>query len=119
MKKSIKALTMIITLTTTTLFASGGHSHDAHGGHSHHAPVSQDKAQEKAFSMVHSFVKKKVIDKSWSSAKLDTIEKKMIQGKEEWLIVFTNTIIKDKSKEKLYVFLTLSGRYIAANYTGK
>lgn len=120
MNKSIQTLMMTIALSTTTILASGGHAHDAHGGHSHHhAPVSEEKIKEKALSMVDSFVKKNVIDKSWASSKIDTMEKKVVHGNEEWIIILKNTTLKDKTKEKLYVFLTLSGRYIAANHTGK
>lgn len=36
-----------------------------------------------------------------------------------WLIIFINEKITNTSKQKLYVFLTLAGDYIAANFTGK
>lgn len=119
MKKLIKTMIMIIALTTTTVFAGAGHSHDADGGHSYQAPVNKTVAKEKALNVVNSFVKKNVIDKSWSSSNIDTAEKKVSHGNEEWVVIFINNKIDDKKKQKLYVFLTLSGRYIAANYTGK
>lgn len=43
----------------------------------------------------------------------------MFDGDTEWVVVFVNDKIADTDKQKLYVFLTLGGDYIAANYTGK
>ncbi len=37
----------------------------------------------------------------------------------EWLVIFNNENITDEEKQTLYVFLTISGEYIAVNYTGK
>ena len=119
MKKLIKAMIIVIAVAGTTLFASGGHSHDENGGHhSYTTPVNKTVAKEKAFEVVNSFIKKNVIDKSWSSSSMDTAEKKVINKNEEWVVIFINKKIKDKKKEKIYVFLTPSGKYIAANYTG-
>jgi len=33
--------------------------------------------------------------------------------------IYINKKITDTEKQKLYVFLTIGGEYIAANYTGK
>ena len=38
--------------------------------------------------------------------------------KKEWVVVFTNEKVKDPKEKMLYIFLTLDGQYIAANYTG-
>lgn len=118
MKKLIQTTLMTIVLTTTSLFASGNHSHDANGGHGYQAPVNQTVAKEKAHKVVNSFIKKNVINKSWSSASINSAEKKVIKGNSEWVVIFINNKINDKMKQKLYVFLTPSGQYIAANYTG-
>lgn len=36
----------------------------------------------------------------------------------EWVVIFNNQKISESDKQKLYVFLTLNGEYIAANHTG-
>jgi hypothetical protein len=118
MKKIIQTTLMTIALATTSLFASGGHTHDANGGHSYQAPVNQEVAQEKALNVVNSFIKNNVVDTSWSSASINSIEKKAIKGNNEWVVIFINNKIGDEKKQKLYIFLTPSGQYIAANYTG-
>jgi hypothetical protein len=117
MKQIIKTIAFTLTLATTPLLAGAGHEHTADGGH-YHAPVNKTVAIQKAQKVVNNFIKKNVIDKSWSTSNWDTAEKKIIKGNEEWVVIFINEKIEDKTKQKLYVFLTPTGKYIAANYTG-
>ncbi len=118
MKKLIQTTLMTVALATTTLLASGNHSHDANGGHGYQSPVNKTIAKEKAIKVINTFIEKKIIDKSWSTVDMNSAKRTLIQGNEEWVITFINNKIEDKKKQKLYIFLTLSGRYIAANYTG-
>lgn len=112
MKQIIKSIVILLTLSITSLIA---HSHHAHG---HEAvDVNKSIAEKKATDMLSSFIQKKIIDKSWANIEADSTEIKVIYGKKEWLIVFKNDKV-EKEKQKLYVFLTIKGRYIAANYTG-
>ena len=97
--------------------AGGGHDHGH--GHSHsNVPVNEATAQANATKIVAEFVSRGKLDKSWASIAASSIEKKEFKGKQEWVVVFVNKKITDYTKQKLYVFLTLSGDYIAANYTG-
>jgi hypothetical protein len=59
------------------------------------------------------------IDPSWEMIEQDKIE--LVGGKKgkEWLVTFTNPAVADKTKEKLYMFFTAPGNFIAANFTGK
>ena len=103
-------------LFSVTAIAGGGHEH----GHGHsHSPVDQTTANIKASEIINNLVKQKVIDKSWISTPVIHVEQKTFNGKKEWVVSFLNEEIADAKKRKLYVFLTLSGNYIAANYTGK
>ena len=61
----------------------------------------------------------KTLDKNWASTTVSSSEKKMFDGRQEWVVSFVNEKVTDAKKRTLYVFLTLSGDYIAANYTGK
>ncbi len=68
---------------------------------------------------VAQLAKKGKIDKSWASASSVGAEKKDFGKGEEWVVTFRNDKVQDKSKQILYVFYSLDGHYIAANFTGK
>lgn len=103
--------------------AGSGHSHDKEGGHSNHGhshgPISSNKAVSKGLAKVKFLAKKGTIDKSWTSVAQGSATKKIFNDKPEWVVMFKNDGLKDKSKQRLYIFFSLDGRYIAANYTGK
>ena len=116
---NIKAILLSITfgLFSFTAVAGGGHDHGH--GHSHSSgPVNQVTAKANASKVVASLVQRNKLDKSWTSAEVSSIEKKVFKGKPEWVVVFQNNKAADPAKQKLYVFLTLSGDYIAANHSG-
>ena len=107
------------TLVLSSLFfcapviAGAGHDH----GHSH-APVTKETAEKNAEKAITSLVATGKIDKSWASITASSSEKKDFSGRSEWVVIFINEKITDAAEQKLYIFLTLSGEYIAANYTG-
>ena len=113
--------TLAATLVLSSLFfispaivmAGTGHDH----GHAHE-PVKQEVAEQNAGKVIASLVERSKIEKSWSSIKASSVEQKKYQGKPEWVAIYDNEKIADTSKQKLYVFLTPAGEYIAANYTG-
>ena len=116
MKLKALLLSLMLGLFSMTAVAGGGHDH----GHGHsHAPVDQATANSKAIKIIASFIKQKTLDKSWKDTTVTSSEKKMFNGQQEWVVNFVNEKVADAKKRKLYVFLTLSGDYIAANYTGK
>jgi hypothetical protein len=59
------------------------------------------------------------IDDSWKSISHETITQ--VEGKKakEWRVTYKNPAAQDKSKETLYMFFSLPGNFIAANFTGK
>ena len=107
----------LLGLSSMTLMAGSGHDH----GHSHDAPVAvnQSVATENATKVVASLIKKKTLEQSWANIKASSVEKKIFANNPEWVVTFVNEKITDTAKQKLYVFLTPGGEYIAANYTGK
>lgn len=108
----------ILSLSAFSAIAGSGHDHDH--GHSHsYTPVNQDKAQSNATEIVAALVKRSKLEKSWTSINSASVEKITVQGNPEWVVVFVNKNITDATKQKLYVFLTLGGDYIAANFSGK
>jgi hypothetical protein len=97
------------------VMAGGGHDH----GHSHaQAPVNKEAAEKSAAMAVASLIAGGQIDQSWSSVTVNSSKKKDFNGRTEWVVTFVNEKVTDPSKQKLYVFMTLSGEYVAANYTG-
>ena len=114
----LKTLLLGFTLGLFSIMAVAGGGHDHGHGHSH-SPVNQATANSKATKIIASFIKQKTLDKSWASTTVSSSEKKSFNGKEEWVVSFVNEKADDTEKRKLYVFLTLSGDYVAANYTGK
>lgn len=102
-----------------TPMAGSGHDHSHDDGHNHsHEPVTQVQAEEVANRIVAQLVEKGKIDNSWQSVKVNHAMKKKFGNNMEWVINFKNKNISDPDKQTLYVFLTLSGEYIAANYSG-
>ena len=59
------------------------------------------------------------LEASWQAAKLDKAE--LVDGKKgkEWKVAFKDPSAKDPSKATLYMFFTLPGNFIAANFTGQ
>ncbi len=59
------------------------------------------------------------LDASWQAVKHDKAE--VVEGKKgkEWKVTFKNPAVTDKSKETLYMFYTVPGNFIAANFTGQ
>ena len=82
-------------------------------------PVDQATAEEKARAAIASLVEKEKLDKSWESIKATSAETIEFNGDSEWMVIFDNEKITDIKKQRLYVFLKITGEYIAANYTGK
>jgi len=107
-----------LSLFSSYALAGGGHNHDH--GHSHsHTQVDQATAKSNALDIVKNLVKRNKLDKSWAAVTDGTVEKKTFNGNPEWLAIFVNENISDTDKQTFYVFLTLGGDYIAANFTGK
>lgn len=116
----LKTLLLSLSLSLCSATAAAGSNHDHDHGHSHsHAPVNQVTATTNATEIVAALVKRNKLDESWASIMPSSVEKKVFKGDLEWVAVFVNDKITDTDKRKLYVFLTLGGDYIAANFTGE
>jgi len=77
------------------------------------------KDQRGTIDSVSKLVEKGKLEASWQSVKVAQSKQKKFGGNLEWVISFTNENISDSSKQTLYIFLSLGGEYIAANYTGE
>lgn len=116
----MKALILVSALvfTTTTIAGPAGSGHSHGHSHSHAAPaVLKEQTQEIGKFHISRLVKSQKLEGSWNEAIYDQSEKKMLGGKEEWVVTFTNQ--KSSKDKKIFIFLKASGEFIAANFTGK
>lgn len=119
MKNLITALFLSLFIASPVM-AGDGHSHDANGGHSHaQAAVSSEEIMNRASQKVNQLSDSGKVDSSWLAVKAVSAEQKEFNQKTEWVITFKNDKVKDPSKQTLYLFYSLDGHYIAANYSGK
>ncbi len=59
------------------------------------------------------------IDASWKAVKHEKLEQVDGKKSKEWKVTFKNPNAAAKDKQTLYVFLSLPGNVLAANFTGK
>ncbi|MEW5757661.1 MAG: DUF6488 family protein [Pseudomonadota bacterium] len=117
-----QALLFCLTLSLAPLAAMAGAGHDHGHSHDHghaHDAVTQGKAEEIAAKNVARLADSGKIDKSWKTVRAVKSEKKDFSGSTEWVVEFKNDKISEPDRQTLYVFLSLGGEYIAANFTGK
>lgn len=119
MMKIITVVTLSLSLLAISPLttAGPGHEHDSHGGHDH-GPISSERVSIKAKQRVEHLIASGKIAPSWKNLSVATIEQKTYANGPEWIITFKNPRLKDANKQTLFLFFTLDGRYIAANYTG-
>lgn len=113
----MKIFTMVFLFTLAVfampVTAGAGHDH----GHSH-ALVSSGQVVDLAAKKLQLMVDAGKIDATWVGAKSNRIEQVSYSQGPEWVVTFVNDKLADTSKQTLYLFYSLSGQYIAANYTG-
>ncbi len=117
----MKVLLFLISMViSTVVFAGSDHSHGHSHGHSHsHSKkmVKAEQTQQLARVEIERLIKSKKLDASWSSALYEKSIKKSFHKKNEWVVTFTNE--KGVKAKKLYIFLKLTGEFVAANFSGK
>jgi hypothetical protein len=95
--------------------ADAGSSCHFHGS----KPATEAVVGNCAVQQRDSFVKNGKIDASWKD--IQPASPEQVEGKKakEWKVVFQNPAASDASKKTLYMFFSLPGNFIAANYTGQ
>ncbi|MBL7003727.1 MAG: hypothetical protein ISR69_06855 [Gammaproteobacteria bacterium] len=112
---NIQTIILSLTLFLFPLSAFAGAGHD-HGPS--RAPATQSQAEKVASDIVFQLAEKSKIEASWKAVKIEKSLKKKFGNNLEWVVSFKNEKITDPAKQTLYIFLTLGGEYLAANYTG-
>lgn len=118
MNRNIKAVlfisTLLIGFSSPQSYAGPGHD-----GHTHSHNIDANTAKKNATKVVVKLVEKKKISGIWGSIQATAVEKKRFGKQDEWVVTFKNTKEQDSSKQTLYVFLNMEGKYLAANFTGQ
>lgn len=93
----------------------------AHEGHDHEVVlITTSEAETRAKEEIARLADSGKIDSSWkTAAKVETSGLKGEGKKQEWALTFSNPNVTDATKKTLYVFLTPTGKYVAANFTGR
>jgi hypothetical protein len=117
MRNISTALLVSSLLFASPVMAGAGHDHGS-GGHSH-GPVSSEIVIQKATGKVKNMVELGKLDKSWADSKALNATQKTFSREPEWVVTFKNDKVSDAAKQTLYLFYTMDGQYIAANFTGQ
>ena len=116
----MKKLLMVTIITGASLSAIMVQADERSGCHFHgNTPATSETAASCALQRKGMLIKNGKIDKSWQLVPQDKIEQ--VDGKKgkEWMVTFKDSNAKDKTKERLYLYFTATGNFIAANFTGK
>jgi len=121
MRIQVLFFSLVLSLVPYAVLAGSDHDHDKGHDHSSHShdPITQSQAEEAAAKSLAKLVSKRKIAESWKDAKVAGAEKKNFGSKTEWVVSFSNDKMSNDNKKTLYIFLSLNGDYVAANYTGK
>ena len=115
MKKFLYLATIATSLVSASALASDASSCHFHGN----APAAEKVVIECAVQRKTMLINSGKLDKSWDTVKHEKIEQ--VDGKKgrEWKVSFKNPAATEPSKATLFVFMSLPGNYVAANFTGQ
>jgi len=116
MKHIIIAIASVAALSMSApVFASEGSGCHFHGK----KPAAEATVVSCAVQRKDALTSSGKIDAAWKTVKQDKIEQ--VDGKKgkEWKVSFKDLAARDKAKETLYMFFTLPGNFIAANFTAQ
>ena len=105
-------------LSTGVLYAQSEHSHEGHNHHIYKDEVTNTAVKKIAKDEVLRLATEKKIPKSWKSMPITKLGKTHHSYTNDWVVVFENDKVKRKSKQILYIFVSVTGKIMGANYTG-
>lgn len=113
--------TIAISIAAATALTFGAPAFADKGGACHfhgYLPAKQETILMCAAQRKDALVASGKLDASWKNVKHEKLEQ--VEGKKgkEWKVTFRNPAATDKDKQALYVFLSLPGNVLVANFTG-
>jgi hypothetical protein len=97
-------------------------------GHGDHIPpvascpakeCSKEQIEAGVPNAIQLLTKSGKIDSNWLTSKIEKIEQKQFAKGPEWVATLFDANQKDKSKQKLFIFITNKGYISGVNYTGE
>ena len=103
-----------IALYSSTLYASSdvAHVHEVE-------EVSKEEILISAKRKIKMLIEESEIDTSWIDATVVKSKRTKSKYTNEWVVVFTNSKVKDKTKHILYIYVNIYGFVLGANHTGR
>ena len=113
MKKLVTTFLLLSFMSITPAIAGTGHSH------AKEKAITTEEVTSLASENIKRLIDTGKIDPSWKGVKADSIEQKTFGHDPEWVVKYKNDKISEASKQTLYMFFSIGGRYLATNYTGE
>ena len=107
---------LFVALALMFTSASPANAHPGHEGFDGASP--RQFATSSAQGVIDTMIARNILEPSWRNIEPDSVAFRERQGAMEWVVVFRNEAVRDRTHRVLYVMVTSSGEYIAANYTG-
>ena len=82
-------------------------------------PAAQEVVSGCAAQRQQALIASGKLDKGWQAIKPTSLEQVDGTRGKEWKVTFNNPAATDTSKKTLYMYFTVPGNFIAANFTGK
>ena len=116
----MKKLILLASIISATAFSPAAIAAEGSSCHFHGSkPAEESVVISCAMDRKQDLVKQGKLDASWADVKQKEV--RVIEGKKgkEWQLTFKNSTASDATKQTLYMFYSMPGHFIAANYTGK
>ena len=117
MNRLIKTVLIMTILTFTTLDARNGQNYYKYGDIE--TKLNKRAIVEIAKHEIRRLVIKKKLPKSWKNTNIVTVKKNKPRNTDDWVVTFNNKKIKNKKRQKLYIFVDVRGNIVGANYTNR
>jgi len=106
------ALLFSFFVLSTPAFSGPGTDHT-------HELLTKREVSIEAETYLESLISRGKIDPSWEYKAPFSVEKKVFSKGPERVVAFRNGKLPDPNQRVLYMFFTLDGHYLAANYSGE
>lgn len=104
---------LLLSFPIAPVIAGPGHNHGFQEA------ISSEQAASQASEFIARMVDAEKIDVSWADIAPSSVENKTFNQSRYWVIAFNNVNIQKPSEQTLYVFYSLYGDPLGANYTGE